>query len=447
MTVRGMVDRICNQRHSFDVLEFCCHYKQNSVFQLGDAVYPSFRRKPESCYNKQKDSGFCRNDICLNNFRNSYNRLMVTKFHFLIFLFFFLTSVFCTLSPAFAACANPVKDAGDIVYNSDYHVPQYCNGTTWRAMGRIWTGASGGGCTDPVGTEGVFVYNADYAVMQYCDSSVWRAMGLTAAFFLTFTDQTGVVKSTIITSNTITIPPGYSNVTATCGTGCMAISINSGAFVAGPVAGVDGGDSIAIRQTSSASEGTTTTATVTVGTTTSAVWSVTTIGPGFVEADGTVYVGLSPDGNVPMYTTPCDIGMTGTHNNCTGTRTTSMWGTYDVATGYTSTVTGESNTTNLVANYGSYDDGYTIGVPAAQACADQTFGGHSDWYLPALDELHLFWIGTPAAIGGFDVSEIKRYWSSTEASAASAWVERFSDGSQYDYYTKRNLYIFRCVRK
>ena len=44
---------------------------------------------------------------------------------------------------------------------------------------------------------------------------------------------------------------------------------------------------------------------------------------------------------------------------------------------------------------------------AAQYCADLTADGHSDWYLPAKDELNLFWNGgTPvAAISG-------TYWSS-----------------------------------
>lgn len=41
-------------------------------------------------------------------------------------------------SPARAGCTNPVRGEGSIVYNSDYHTPQFCNGTTWMSM-------SGGG--------------------------------------------------------------------------------------------------------------------------------------------------------------------------------------------------------------------------------------------------------------------------------------------------------------
>jgi len=92
-----------------------------------------------------------------------------------------------------------------------------------------------------------------------------------------FTNQTGVGLSSAITSNTVTLSGGATSQTATCNAGCTAISINGGAFVAGPVAGVNSGDTIAIRLASSASYATAVTATVTVGATTSGTWSVTTM--------------------------------------------------------------------------------------------------------------------------------------------------------------------------
>lgn len=36
---------------------------------------------------------------------------------------------------ALAACSNPSGSEGQYIYNADYHVMQYCNGTRWRAMG------------------------------------------------------------------------------------------------------------------------------------------------------------------------------------------------------------------------------------------------------------------------------------------------------------------------
>jgi hypothetical protein len=45
-----------------------------------------------------------------------------------------------------AACSSPAGAAGDTMYNSAYHVPQYCDGTNWHVMGP--QGAGGSGCGD-----------------------------------------------------------------------------------------------------------------------------------------------------------------------------------------------------------------------------------------------------------------------------------------------------------
>jgi hypothetical protein len=46
-----------------------------------------------------------------------------------------LAFLFLALAPAsHAACTSPAGAAGDVVYNSDYHVPEYCNNVTWVAM-------------------------------------------------------------------------------------------------------------------------------------------------------------------------------------------------------------------------------------------------------------------------------------------------------------------------
>lgn len=38
-----------------------------------------------------------------------------------------------------AACSNPAGEEGKIIYNKDYHTPQYCNGTNWLAMGGAYS--------------------------------------------------------------------------------------------------------------------------------------------------------------------------------------------------------------------------------------------------------------------------------------------------------------------
>jgi Concanavalin A-like lectin/glucanases superfamily len=53
---------------------------------------------------------------------------------------------------AFAACSGPAGNAGDTIYNSPYHVLQYCDGATWHAMGP--TGAGGSGCAPSSGLVG-----------------------------------------------------------------------------------------------------------------------------------------------------------------------------------------------------------------------------------------------------------------------------------------------------
>lgn len=108
----------------------------------------------------------------------------------------------------------------------------------------------------------------------------WVATHLRRTFWpasaFSFTNQTDVNPSTATTSNTVTLAGGFANLTATCGTGCTAISRNGGGFSAGPVTGFYSGDTIAIRLTSSANYSTAVTATVSVGGTTSGTWSVTT---------------------------------------------------------------------------------------------------------------------------------------------------------------------------
>lgn len=39
--------------------------------------------------------------------------------------------------PAHAACTSPAGQEGEKIYNADYHVMQYCNGTAWKAMGKV----------------------------------------------------------------------------------------------------------------------------------------------------------------------------------------------------------------------------------------------------------------------------------------------------------------------
>ena len=138
--------------------------------------------------------------------------------------------------------------------------------------------------------------------------------------------------------------------------------------------------------------------------------------------DGSVYAGLSPDGNEPMYTTPADAP-------------SATWGSSGTTRGTTSVTAGETNTTTL-AGFGA------SAHPAAHYCDSLSAHGSDDWYLPAKDELAVLHANN-VAIGAFGTGF---YWSSSEYAINFAWYQRFSDGSQ-SYTTGNNVYAVRCVRR
>ncbi|MGH1404827.1 MAG: LamG domain-containing protein [Alphaproteobacteria bacterium] len=70
-----------------------------------------------------------------------------------------------------STCTSPIGANGEIVFNSDHDVMQYCNGNEWIAMGP--QGDGGGGCTNPTGLAGELRYNADLNVVQYCEGDEW----------------------------------------------------------------------------------------------------------------------------------------------------------------------------------------------------------------------------------------------------------------------------------
>jgi hypothetical protein len=183
---------------------------------------------------------------------------------------------------------------------------------------------------------------------------------------------------------------------------------------------------------------------------------------GTVCADGTVYAGLSPDGNVPMYVTRCDLGQSWNGTSCTGTRTTPTWndGTSNwldtplancsastgtsppVGTG--TCITGRSNSNYLLTADSATTTGGVDPHNAAIACENLVEDGHSDWYLPGLNELYLLYVGR-ASISGLDTSG-NWYWSSSEYHLGNAWLVRFIDGFQLSY-GKNLTYYLRCARR
>ncbi|MDT8887869.1 hypothetical protein PQG44_09285 [Aquirufa sp. LEPPI-3A] len=84
---------------------------------------------------------------------------------------------------------------------------------------------------------------------------------------------------------------------------------------------------------------------------------------------------------------------------------------------------------------------------AARLCANYTYGGYTDWFLPSKDELNQIYLQADK-IGGIDKTDL--YWSSTEYMGTTitdqniAWLQLFIDGS-YREARKNELYRVRAI--
>lgn len=115
--------------------------------------------------------------------------------------------------------------------------------------------------------------------------------------------------------------------------------------------------------------------------------------------DGTVFAGVSPDTNKPMYATPTDASLTMTFND------------------------------------------------AQEYAAKLDMHGHKDWHVPTKYELNVLF-NNRTAIGGFNVSGSHPtgwYGSASPYDVWEAWGQRFSDGRK-DYNGKGSHARVRCVR-
>ena len=106
--------------------------------------------------------------------------------------------------------------------------------------------------------------------------------------------------------------------------------------------------------------------------------------PGDKMPDGTVFAGISPDTNKPMYATPADASLTMTFND------------------------------------------------AQEYAAKLDAHGHKDWRVPTKAELNVLF-NNRAAIGGFNLAGSNPagwYWSASPYTTWTAWCQRLSDGAQ-----------------
>jgi hypothetical protein len=126
----------------------------------------------------------------------------------------------------------------------------------------------------------------------------------------------------------------------------------------------------------------------------------TKLNPGDTMKDGTIFAGISPDVNEPMYTTPADAPL--------------------------------CMTFNMAKEYASQLDTY----------------GHKDWRVPTKNELNALF-NERAAIGGFNVSgsyPAGLYWSSSQIFKWFGWYQRFRGAWSRDFNPKGYHSSVRCVR-
>jgi hypothetical protein len=115
--------------------------------------------------------------------------------------------------------------------------------------------------------------------------------------------------------------------------------------------------------------------------------------------DGTIYAGISPETNKPMFTTLADAPLSMTFNQ------------------------------------------------AKEYAANLDAHGHQDWRVPTKGELNLLF-DARAAIGAFNVTgsyDAGWYWSASEYDLWTKWSQRFGDGCRIYCDNDGHLSV-RCVR-
>ncbi len=305
-------------------------------------------------------------------------------------------------------------------------------------------------CLDPDGYIGTIVFNSSFDAFQGCTLNGWVAFHTPPpalpAFAFTFPDVADVPVSTLTTSDIVLISGLGANVPVTlsgggapefrnCSDATCTTEINT--WSTGTLSLSDG-EYLQLRLTSDEYSGQTLRAYITDGTSQEA-WDVRTeiVGDcsapnpayGTVCADGTVYAGDTPDGYVHMYVTRCDAGQTWIGGRCAGTRLTFPWndGNADyTSTGYRSTVTGQANSAGVAASDANSAIAGIQSHYAAIYCENLSQDGHSDWYLPAKQELAIMYNNSDA-IGNFSTTALL-YSSSTERDLDRAEYQRFTDG-------------------
>ncbi len=307
-------------------------------------------------------------------------------------------------------------------------------------------------------------YNTGTDVHEFCDGANWTAISYTTCATPTptafsFTDITNAAPNTVVTSEirqvsgiaACALPvriTGTANAEYRICTNGLACDGTVVYDWSSNINFITNGQYVQVRLTTP-NKGNYKTDLALVAGERSFDWSVKTSGScsdsnpplGTFCNDGSIFVGYSADGGAKLYTTKCYPGQEYTGAGCYGTATQLPWSSgATVATGITSYITGESNTTTL-AGLSNADSPYV----AAQYCNDLNENGQTDWYLPSYNELGAVHSICPS-IPGMSCSAVASVLTSSEISATQVNVVRMGETINRSYIKSTATY-FRCVRK
>lgn len=301
------------------------------------------------------------------------------------------------------------------------------------------------------GMSGVTAQTATYTVTNPVQDITPDAFSFTN---YTANTNTLVYSTTInITGITGSVPISIS------GAGSPQYSIAGGAWTS-TSGTITNGQSLRLRQTASSSTGVTNTASITIGTST-VTWDVSTTSgdpcasnpyQGTLCSDGTIYVGTyngykykTTRGGCTNSGTPTCAGGTDTVTKAFAAndgRTPSANAGWSLASNFGSGSDGASNSAYLAANYADTD--------AAKYCENMTYGGYSDWFLPAQWELYqLYQLQQVQTVEGINTSGL--YVSSTgRDDVFASWPEvhtlNMSSGG-FSYSQRTSTFYVRCMRR
>lgn len=308
---------------------------------------------------------------------------------------------------------------GAIRYESVGMAMQYCNGTSWKTFFAET-------CAPTSGSNWTFTHLANQATSTTVTSSIHQVTGITGCTVSIKVSGDGSPEYRICSDSTC------STVDQTWGSTESDLTNNK---------------YVQLRLTTAATGNVLRKAVLTMGSFQRG-WLVRTQGNcadadpgvGTICADGSVFIGFTPDTGAKTYATDCHAGRTLSGGACTGTANTYVWSTTaTINTGVTKNLTGETNTTNLVG-LSNADTPYT----AAAYCDGLNQHSKTDWYLPAYSEISLIHSGCEV-LPDTGCSNTTRLWTSTEVSATNAWYYSAAGGPTST--GKINVQRIRCFRK